>query len=75
DNLEADKKGVQQAAQIIVFSQYMQKRDMNQISSKGLHLARSWDEVITLLQKQHRTEARVAVYPYTGIQHPEVDLT
>ena len=75
ENLEADKKGVQQAAQLIVFSQYMQKRDINQLSSKGLHLAQTWDEVIALLQKQHRTEARVAVYPYVGIQHPDVDIT
>jgi len=75
DNLEDGKKTVQQAAQIIIFSQYMQKRDVDQISSKRVHLARSWNEVITLLQKQHRTEARVAVYPYANIQHPEVDLT
>jgi len=75
DHLETDKKTVQQAAQIIVFSQYMHKRDIYKVSSKHVHLARSWDEVITLLQKQHRTEARVAVYPYAGIQHPEVELT
>ena len=75
DHMEDDKTTVQQAAQIIVFSQYMQKRDIDQVTSKRVHLARSWDEVITLLHKQHRTEVRIAVYPYSGIQHPEVDLT
>ncbi|MCK4676899.1 MAG: DUF2088 domain-containing protein [Bacteroidales bacterium] len=75
ENLADDRKTVPQASQIILFSQYMHKRDVDQISSKNVHLARSWNEVITLLQKQHRTEARVAVYPYANIQHPEVDLT
>ena len=75
DHLADNKKTVQQASQIIVFSQYMQKRDIDHITSKSVHLARSWNEVITLLQKQHRTELRVALYPYAGIQHADVDLT
>jgi nickel-dependent lactate racemase len=75
EHLPDGKKGVQQASQIIVFSQYAQKRDMDQITSKNVRLARTWDEVIALLQKQHRTELRVAIYPYAGIQHAEVDLT
>jgi len=75
ENSEDDLNTVDQAAQIIIFSQYMQKRDMDKFSSKKVRLARSWDEVMNLLQKQHRTDARVAVYPYAGIQHPEVDLT
>jgi len=66
---------VDQAVQIIIFSQYMQKRDVDKFSSKNLRLAKSWDDVINLLQKQHRTDTRVAVYPYANIQHPEVDLT
>ena len=75
DNPESAKRTVQQAAQIIVFSQYMQKRDIDQLSSKRVHLARSWDEVQTQLKKEHRSDSRVAVYPYAGIQHREVDLT
>lgn len=75
DHLPDVKKGVQQASQIIVFSQYMQKRDIDQIKSGNVHLARSWNEVISLLQKQHRTDLRVALYPYAGIQHADVDLT
>lgn len=75
ENLEDDRNTVDQAVQIIIFSQYMQKRDVDKFSSKNLRLAKSWDDVINLLQKQHRTDTRVAVYPYANIQHPEVDLT
>ena len=75
DNPESKKRTVQQASQIIVFSQYMQKRDIDQLGSKRLHLARSWDVVLELLKKEHRTDSLVAVYPYAGIQHPEVDLS
>ncbi|MBE0679804.1 MAG: DUF2088 domain-containing protein [Bacteroidales bacterium] len=74
EHMPSGKNGVQQASQIIIFSQYMQKRDIDQITSKSVHLARSWDEVISLLKRQHRTELRVAVYPYAGIQHADVDL-
>jgi nickel-dependent lactate racemase len=75
DLMESDRNPVRQAGQLIVFSQYMQKRDVNRISAKHVHLAQSWDDVIQLLQRHHRTEARVAVYPYAGIQHQEIDLT
>ena len=75
ENLMIDKRAVHQAGQIILFSQYMHKRDVNLISSKRVTLARSWDEVIKLLREQHRTDVRVAVYPYANIQHPEIDLT
>ena len=75
ENLEDDRNTVEQAAQLIIFSQYMQKRDVDKFSSNNVHLVRSWDEVMTLLQKQHPTDTRVAVYPYANIQHPEVDLT
>ncbi|OVE79722.1 hypothetical protein BVY01_01735 [bacterium I07] len=75
ENLVNDNKTVHQAAQIILFSQYMHKRDVDQVYSKHVRLVRSWDEVMNLLQKQHRTDARVAVYPYANMQHPEVDLT
>ncbi len=75
DLMESDDKPVEQAAQLIVFSQYMQKRDVNRISARHVHLARSWDDVVQLLEGHHGAEARVAVYPYAAIQHHEVDLT
>jgi nickel-dependent lactate racemase len=73
--MESDNKPVDQAAQLIVLSQYMQKRDVNRISARHVHLARSWDDVLELLETHHRTEARVAVYPYAAIQHRELELT
>ena len=73
--IEEPAKPVTQAAQLIVFSQYMHKRDVDRISAKHVQLARSWDDVLELLKKHHRSEARVAVYPYANIQHHEVDLT
>jgi nickel-dependent lactate racemase len=73
--MESDANPVRQAAQLIVFSQYMQKRDVNRISAKHVRLAQSWDEVLQLLERHHRTEARVAIYPYAAIQHAEIDLT
>jgi nickel-dependent lactate racemase len=63
-----DQNPVPQAAQLIVLSQYLQKRDVNAISAKHVHAVRSWDEVL-------KTEARVAIYPYANMQHPEIDLT
>jgi nickel-dependent lactate racemase len=75
ENREDDRNTVPQAAQMIIFSQYMQKRDTDKFSSRNLHLVQSWEEVVNLLQKQHRSDARVALYPYANIQHPEIDLT
>jgi nickel-dependent lactate racemase len=73
--MEAGGNPVRQAAQIIVLSQYMQKRDVDRISAKHVELVRSWDDVLALLEKHHRTEARVAIYPYATMQHQEVELT
>jgi nickel-dependent lactate racemase len=72
--MEEDENPVKQAAQIIVMSQYMQKRDVDRISAKHVKLVRSWDDVLALLKEQHRTDARVAIYPYATMQHHEVEL-
>jgi len=75
DLVESAEKPVDQAAQLIVFSQHMHKRDVDQISAKHVRLTRSWDDALDLLKKNHRTEAKVVVYPYANIQHEEIDLT
>jgi nickel-dependent lactate racemase len=72
---EEDRAPVRQAAQLIVFSQYMQKRDIDRISAKHVQLARSWEDVLDLLGKHHKADARVAIYPYATIQHHEMELT
>jgi nickel-dependent lactate racemase len=73
--MEEPRNPVKQASQLIVLSQYMQKRDVDRISAKHVRLARSWEEVVTMLEKEHGASTRVAVYPYAAIQHEEVDLT
>jgi nickel-dependent lactate racemase len=75
ETMASDRNPVRQAGQLIVFSQYMQKRDVNRISAKHVRLAQSWDEVVQLLGRHHGAEARVAIYPYAAIQHQEVELT
>ena len=65
---------VPEARQIIIFSQYLQKRDMNKFSAKYVQFAKTWDQVLGLLRKNHRGMATAAVYPYASIQHPPIDL-
>jgi hypothetical protein len=65
---------VPKARQIIIFSQYLQKRDMNKFPAKYVQFAKTWDQVLELLRKNHRGTTTVAVYPYAAIQHPPVDL-
>jgi hypothetical protein len=65
---------VPQARQIIYFSQYLQKRDMNKFSAKYVQFAKTWDQVLGLLRKNHPGTATAAVYPYAPIQHPPIEL-
>jgi nickel-dependent lactate racemase len=58
---------------LIVYSQYVD-RLMTSSYGPGTMFASTWAEVIQLLQKRHKSDARVAVYPYGGLQHEEVDL-
>ena len=75
DRLPTDGSSpVQKAKQIIVFSQYLQKRDKNGFPSKYVQFAEKWDQVLALLKKNHKGSTSVAVYPYAGIQHPPIDL-
>ena len=67
------KTATPKQAQLIVYSQYMDRQQMNKFGP-GTLFARTWDEVAALLQSRHKGDARVAVYPYCSIQHPEFDL-
>jgi len=61
--------------QIIIFSQYIQQKDMiNWGRRKNVKVARTWDEVLALLEKAHPSGARVEVYPYAAIQHDPISL-
>jgi nickel-dependent lactate racemase len=59
--------------QVIVFSQYMDRRQMLKFPAKT-SFAATWAEVIQQLQARHQGNTRVAVYPYAAIQHPETKL-
>ena len=60
-------------SQLIVYSQYLQKHQMNKYPRNAVP-AWTWDEVIRLLQNRHKSAPQVAVYPYSCIQHEEIDL-
>ncbi|MEK7409735.1 MAG: lactate racemase domain-containing protein [Acidobacteriota bacterium] len=60
-------------AQLVIFSQYLDRQQMNKFAP-GTLFAFTWAEVIGHLQARHKGDARVAAYPYSCIQHPEVDL-
>jgi nickel-dependent lactate racemase len=59
---------------LIVYSQYMTRSFMNGFAP-GTQFASTWEEVIRMLQEKHKGSGiRVAVYPYAGIQHEEIEL-
>jgi nickel-dependent lactate racemase len=59
---------------LIVYSQYMNRTLMNSYS-RASHFATTWEEVIKILKERHKgTSLRVAVYPYGGMQHQEIEL-
>lgn len=59
--------------QLIVYSQYLQKSQMSMFPP-GAAFAATWEDTLRLLVARHKQDSRVAVYPYGGMQHGEVDL-
>lgn len=58
---------------LVVYSQYMDKTQMNTYP-KGTLFATKWEEVVKILQERHKGDARVAVYPCGGNQHEQIEL-
>jgi len=58
---------------LIVYSHYLSRRLMNNYPA-ATHFASKWEDVIRILQQRHKGDARVAVYPYGGMQHQEIEL-
>lgn len=58
---------------LIVYSPYLDKQQMNNYA-KGTLFAAKWEQVIKMLLERHKGDARVAVYPYGGMQHQEIQL-
>jgi nickel-dependent lactate racemase len=73
DTLDAPMPPLPGERHLIVFSQYADRRLKNKFP-KDTFFARTWADVITEVGSRHRGKVRVAVYPYSAIQHPETRL-
>ncbi|MGE5568368.1 MAG: lactate racemase domain-containing protein [Rhodospirillales bacterium] len=58
---------------LIVYSQYMDRQQMDTYP-RATAFADKWEDVIRILRERHKGTARVAVYPYGGMQHEELEL-
>jgi nickel-dependent lactate racemase len=59
---------------LIVYSQYMTRTLMNNYAGTT-RFATKWEEVIQILKERHKgASVQVAVYPYGGMQHQEIEL-
>jgi len=67
--------GPQKKVNLIVYSQYM-TRNMQNTTARGTNttFCEKWEDVITKLKELHPGDPRVAVYPYAGMQHQEIEL-
>jgi predicted dithiol-disulfide oxidoreductase (DUF899 family) len=73
DTVAAPREPFPGNTQLIVYSQYMDKRQMLKFPSNAV-FASTWADMITQLQARHKGDARVAIYPYAAIQHMETKL-
>jgi len=47
---------------------------MNSYSNET-HFLTKWEDAVKILKERHRgSSVRVAVYPYAGMQHQEIEL-
>jgi len=58
---------------LMVYSQYMDRQQMDTYP-RATAFADRWEDVIQWLRRKHPGSARVAVYPYGGMQHQEIAL-
>ncbi len=59
---------------LIVYSQYVD-RNLKNNYPRAAQFATEWEDVIKLLQERHKGDSvQVAVYPYGGMQHQELEL-
>ncbi|MBI4877965.1 MAG: DUF2088 domain-containing protein [Acidobacteria bacterium] len=67
---DARSRRFPQAHQVLLYSQYLQKRELDNpyFPPETLGL-RAWSGVLERLKSRHKGDVKVAVYPYVGIQH------
>ena len=71
---QRERDPVRKAGQIILFSQYVQRRDTLNFPEGRVKVIRKWEDVLALLEKSHGPGTSVAVYPWAGYQHGPVTL-
>jgi hypothetical protein len=59
--------------ELVVYSQYMD-REQSKGFPQGTIVCDKWADVIATLQKKHKGDARVALYPYGATQHQVAEL-
>ena len=58
----------------IVYSQYMSRMIMDNYAP-GTDFCAKWADVVKILRERHKgSDVKVAVYPYAGMQHQEIEL-
>ncbi len=60
-------------SRLIVYSQYL-SRTLKDNYGTDVEFCSAWADVIAKLQEWHKGDVRVAVYPYAGMQHQEIEL-
>jgi hypothetical protein len=63
----------QAQSNMIVYSQYLSQNLKNNYR-KGTFFCDKWPDVIAKLKELHPGDPKVAVYPYAGMQHQELEL-
>jgi len=58
---------------MIIYSQYL-TQNMKNYYRKGTYFCEKWSDVIAKLKELHPGDPKVAVYPYAGMQHQEIEL-
>jgi len=58
---------------MIVYSQHM-LRNLQNNYRKSTFFCAKWSDVIAKLKGLHPGDPKVAVYPYAGMQHQEIEL-
>jgi nickel-dependent lactate racemase len=70
----SNRDPIPHASQVLVYSQYLQHRDLWRYRPDRLILCKTWDEIRERLEKRHGPSTQAVVYPHTGIQHPPLTL-
>ncbi len=66
--------GNQKKTNMIIYSQYLTRNMMNNYKT-GTFFCDKWEDVIAKLRELHPGDSnQVAVYPYAGMQHQEIEL-